>query len=60
MIEKEYNKKLEDYLKENGPNPGTTFFGSWGWYAMMKNRFDKELKEQNGQNGSEERAYDTT
>ena len=56
MIEKEYVKKLEDYLKENGPNPGTTFFGSWGWYAMMKNKFDKELRVQDGQNGSEERV----
>ena len=54
MHEKEYDKRLAEYLKENGPNPGTTFFGSWGWYATMKNRFDKELKEQNGQNGSEE------
>ena len=60
MTEKEYDEKLKDYLKENGPNPGTTFFGSWGWYAMMKNKFDKELKEQNGQNGSEERVQDTT
>ena len=55
MNEKEYNEKLDQYLRENGPNPGVTFFGSWGWYAMMKNRFDKELKEKNGQNGSEKR-----
>lgn len=48
MDKKEYDRQLEEYLKENGPNPGTTFFGSWGWYAMMKNRFDKQLKEHNG------------
>ena len=54
MTEKEYKEKLDAYLKENGPNPGTTFFGSWGWYAMMKNKFDNELRAQNGQNGSEE------
>jgi len=56
MNKKEYDRQLEEYLRENGPNPGVTFFGSWGWYAMMKNRFDKKLKEQNGQNGSEERV----
>lgn len=48
MNEKEYNEKLDQYLREKGPNPGTTFFGSWGWYAAMKNQFDKELREQNG------------
>lgn len=48
MDEKEYNEKLDQYLREKGPNPGTTFFGSWGWYATMKNQFDKELREQNG------------
>ena len=56
MTEKEYKEKLNAYLKEHGPNPGVTFFGSWGWYAMMKNKFDKQLREHNGQNGSEERA----
>jgi hypothetical protein len=53
MNEKEYDEKFKEYLKEKGPNPGTTFFGSWGWYATMKNQFDRE---QNGQNGSEERV----
>ena len=56
MNKKEYDRQLEEYLKENGPNPGVTFFGAWGWYAMMKNKFDKQLREHNGQNGSEERA----
>lgn len=56
MNEKEYKEKLNAYLKEHGPNPGVTFFGSWGWHAMMKNKFDKQLREHNGQNGSEERA----
>jgi len=54
MTEKEYKEKLDVYLKENGPNPGTTFFGSWGWYAMMKNKFDRELGIHNGQDGNEE------
>ena len=56
MTEKEYNEKFKEYLKEKGPNPGTTFFGSWGWYATMKNKFDRELGIQNGQNGNEERV----
>jgi hypothetical protein len=56
MTEKEYNEKFEKYLKEQGPNPGTTFFGSWGWYATMKNQFDKELRVHDGQNGTEERV----
>ena len=54
MTEKEYKEKLDAYLKENGPNPGTTFFGSWGWYAMMKNKFNDELKEQNGREKTEQ------
>jgi len=54
MTEKEYKEKLDAYLKENGPNPGTTFFGSWGWYAMMKNKFDNELRAQNGREESTE------
>lgn len=45
LSEKEYNEKLDQYLREQGPNPGTTFFGAWGWYATMKNRFDEQLKE---------------
>ena len=45
ITEKEYNEKLDNYLREQGPNPGTTFFGAWGWYAAMKNRFDEQLKE---------------
>ena len=43
MNEKDYDQKFEEYLKEKGPNPGTTFFGAWGWYAEMKNQFDREL-----------------
>lgn len=54
MTEKEYDEKLNAYLKENGPNPGTTFFGSWGWYAMMKNKFDRELGIQNGREETEQ------
>jgi hypothetical protein len=63
MTEKEYDEKFQKYLKEQGPNPGTTFFGSWGWYATKKNEFNAMLKDdgiivkdENGQNGSEERA----
>ena len=45
ISEKEYNQKLDAYLREQGPNPGTTFFGSWGWYATKKNEFNAMLKE---------------
>ena len=31
MTEKEYKEKLDVYLKENGPNPGTTFF----WFVGL-------------------------
>jgi hypothetical protein len=50
MNEKDYDKKFEEYLKEKGPNPGATFFGSWGWYAEMKKQFDRELRENNNKN----------
>ena len=46
ITEKEYDEKLDAYLRENGPNPGTTFFGSWGWYAAKKNEFQKQMQEQ--------------
>ena len=45
ISEKEYNEKLDDYLRKQGPNPGTTFFGSWGWYATKRNEFNALLKE---------------
>lgn len=43
--EQEYNERLETYLKECGSNPGTTFFGAWGWYATKKNEFDAMMQE---------------
>ena len=46
ITEKEYEQKLDAYLREKGPNPGTTFFGSWGWYAAKKNEFHKQMKEE--------------
>ena len=45
ISEKEYNKRLDDYLREQGPNPGTSFFGSWGWFATKKNEFNAMLKD---------------
>jgi hypothetical protein len=45
ISEKEYNERLDNYLRERGPNPGTTFFGAWGWYAAKKNEFDEIMKE---------------
>ena len=46
ISEKEYDEKLNEYLKEQGPNPGTTFFGAWGWYATKKNDFDKKMQQE--------------
>lgn len=46
ITEKEYDQKLDSYLREQGPNPGTTFFGSWGWYAMKKNEFYKQMQQE--------------
>ena len=45
ISEKEYYERLDNYLRECGPNPGTTFFGSWGWYAHKRNEFNAMLKE---------------
>ena len=45
ISEKEYYERFENYLKECGSNPGTTFFGAWGWYAARKNEFNAMLKE---------------
>lgn len=46
FFEKEYDEKLDAYLREHGPNPGTTFFGAWGWYAAKKNEFERKLQEE--------------
>lgn len=43
----EYNTKFQNYLKEQGPNTGTGFFGKWGWYAKRKAEFDKQELEKN-------------
>jgi hypothetical protein len=40
ISEKEYYERLDSYLRECGPNLGTTFFGSWGWYATKRNEFN--------------------
>ena len=45
ISEEEYMKKLTKYLEEQGPNPATTFFGSWGWHATKTNEFNAMLKE---------------
>ena len=45
ISEEEYIKRLKKYLEEQGPNPGTTFFGSWGWHATKTNEFNAMLKE---------------
>lgn len=45
ISEAEYYERLDSYLRECGPNPGTTFFGSWGWYATKRNEFNAMLKE---------------
>ena len=45
ISEDEYMKRLKKYLEEQGPNPGTTFFGSWGWHATKTNEFNAMLKE---------------
>ena len=41
---KEYQERLQEYLKACGPNLGTSFFGKWGWYAMRKSEFDEMLR----------------
>jgi len=46
ISEKEYYERLDNYLRECGPNPGTTFFGSWGWYAHKRNEFNAIMKEE--------------
>ncbi len=46
ISEKEYEQKLDTYLREQGPNPGTTFFGSWGWYASKKNEFYRQMQQE--------------
>ena len=45
ISEKDYNERFDAYLKEQGPNPGNTFFGAWGWYATKKNEFHAMLRE---------------
>jgi hypothetical protein len=45
ISEDEYMKRLKKYLEEQGPNPATTFFGSWGWHATKTNEFNAMLKE---------------
>jgi hypothetical protein len=46
ISEKEYDEKLDEYLREQGPNLGETFFGAWGWYATKRNEFNAILKEE--------------
>jgi hypothetical protein len=45
ISEQDYYERFEAYLKECGSNPGTTFFGAWGWYAARKNEFDAIMQE---------------
>ena len=46
ISEKEYNEKLDNFLREQGTNPGTTFFGAWGWFAAKKNEFEKQMQQE--------------
>jgi len=45
ISEKEYYERLDAFMNEQGKNPGTTFFGAWGWYATKKNEFHAMLKD---------------
>lgn len=40
-----FEELFQKYLKSKGPNPGTGFFGKWGWYAKQKSFFKKYLKD---------------
>lgn len=36
---KEYFEKLDQYLKEVGPNPGTSFYGAMAWASLKEDEF---------------------
>ena len=46
ISEEEYERLFAKYLKEQGPNKGTGFFGSWAWQAKQKREFNEKLKEE--------------
>ena len=36
--------KWEAFLREQGPNPGTSFYGAWGWFSTMSSKFANQLR----------------
>lgn len=40
----EFNEMLAAYLVEQGPNPGTSNFGSMAWRAMKEKELFKKLR----------------
>lgn len=43
--ELEYKVRLKEFLKENGPNPGTDFYSRWSWAASQEQTFRQRLFE---------------
>ena len=44
LDQNERKERWEAFLLEKGPNPGTSFYGAWGWYSTMSDRFAKLLR----------------
>jgi hypothetical protein len=42
----EYERLLKEYLKEQGPNKGSSLVGSLAWWARQKREFDEKLKQE--------------
>jgi len=42
---KDYEERLLEYYKQQGPNPAETFMGALGWYAKKRKEFNELLKE---------------
>lgn len=44
LDQKERKERWEAFLREQGPNPGTSFYGAWGWFATMSSKFANQLR----------------
>ena len=46
ISEKDYNERLNAYLKEYKDKQPSNFFGAWSWYTITKGEFDKSLAQE--------------
>jgi hypothetical protein len=54
LTDAEWKRRFDEYMEQVGPNPGTSFYGAWGWASLMSANFGDMMHDE----GYEIEGYD--